>query len=135
MDMLIQPSYIQDRGSKIETTFRYLENKFDGAINLSYLGDDSEYVDDRYKILIDHKHRVNPNLLINTHYEKVSDKDYYDDFGAGIAGVSTTYGSRYIEAIYEYNDWRIYGEFLGYQTFDKSITSEAEPYDLLQKLK
>jgi len=134
MDMLIQPSYIQDRGSKIETTFRYLENKFDGAINLSYLGDDSEYVDDRYKILIDHKHRVNPNLLINTLYEKVSDKDYYDDFGAGIAGVSTTYGSRYIEAIYEHNDWRIYGEFLGYQTFDKSITSEAEPYDLLPKI-
>jgi LPS-assembly protein len=73
-------------------------------------------------------------LLINTHYEKISDKDYYNDFGTGIAGVSTTYGSRYIEAIYEYNDWKIYGEFLGYQTFDKSLTSEAEPYDLLPKI-
>ncbi len=134
MDMLIQPSYIQDRGSRIETTFRYLKKEFDGAMYISYLGDDSEYVDDRYKILVDHKHRVNPNLLINTHYEKISDKDYYNDFGTGIAGVSSTYGSRYIEAIYEYNDWKIYGEFLGYQTFDKSLTSESEPYDLLPKI-
>ena len=134
MDMLIQPSYIQDRGSRIETTFRYLKKEFDGAMYISYLGDDSEYVDDRYKILVDHKHRVNPNLLITTHYEKISDKDYYNDFGTGIAGVSSTYGSRYIEAKYEYNDWKIYGEFLGYQTFDKSLTSESEPYDLLPKI-
>ena len=134
MDMLIQPSYIQDRGSRIETTFRYLKKEFDGAMYISYLGDDSEYVDDRYKILVDHQHQVNPNLLINTHFEKISDKDYYNDFGTGIAGVSTTYGSRYIEAIYEYNDWKIYGEFLEYQTFDKSLTSESEPYDLLPKI-
>ena len=127
MDMLIQPSYLQDRGSRIETTFRYLKKEFDGAIYISYLGDDSTYIDDRYKVLVDHKHQVNPNLLINTHYERLSDKDYYNDFGTGIAGVSSTYGSRYIEAIYEYNDWKIYGEFLGYQTFDKSLTSESEP--------
>jgi len=134
MDMLVQPSYLQDRGSQIETTFRYLENNFDGAIYISYLGDDSEYVDDRYKILVDHKHQVNPNLFIDTHYEKISDKDFYDDFGTGIAGVSTTYGSRYIKATYQKNDWRVYSEFLGYQTFDKSLTNEFEPYDLLPKI-
>ena len=134
MDMLIQPSYLQDRGSQIETTFRYLENNFDGAIYVSYLGDDSEYVDDRYKILVDHKHQVNPNLFIDTHYEKISDKDFYDDFGNGIAGVSTTYGSRYIKATYQKNDWRVYSEFSGYQTFDKSLTNESEPYDILPKI-
>ena len=135
MDMLIEPSYIQDRGSQIETTFRYLENKFDGAVHISYLGDDSEYVDDRYRVLIDHKHQVNQNLFIGAHYEKISDKDYYDDFGAGIAGVSTTYGTRYFETIYKYNDWNVEGIFLGYQTFDKSISAESEPYDILPKLK
>ncbi len=134
MDMLIQPSYIQDKGSQIETTFRYLENNFDGAVNLSYLGDDSEYGDDRYKVLVDHKHQVNPNLFIDTHYERISDKDYYNDFGTGITGVSTTYGSRYIKATYEKNDWRVYSEFLGYQTFNKSISTESEPYDILPKI-
>ena len=64
--MLIEPSYIQDRGSKIETTFRYLENKYVGQFYLSYLGDDSEYVDDRYRVLVDHEHRVNSNLSVNT---------------------------------------------------------------------
>ena len=134
MDMLIQPSYIQDKGSQIETNFRYLQKNYDGAIDVSYLGDDSEYNDDRYKVLVDHKHQVNPNLFIDTHYEKISDKDFYDDFGNGIAGVSTTYGSRYIKATYQKNDWKVYSEFLEYQTFDKSLTSESEPYDLLPKI-
>ena len=26
--------------------------------------------------LVDHKHQVNPNLFIDTHYEKISDKSY-----------------------------------------------------------
>ncbi len=134
MDMLIEPSYIQDKGSKIETTFRYLENKYDGQFYLSYLGDDSEYVDDRYRVLIDHEHRVNSNLSINTFYDKTSDKDYYKDFGTGIAGASKTYGSRYVESIYTYNDWRVYSKFLGYQVLDKSITSASEPYDILPKI-
>ena len=134
MDMLIQPSYIQDRGSQIETSFRYLKNEFYGDMHISYLGDDSEYLDDRYKILFDHEHRFTNNLSANIHYVKISDKDYLDDFGTGIAGVSKTYSSRHINATYKVNDWNIKGEFLGYQTYDEDITSESEPYDILPKI-
>ena len=37
MDMLITPSYIQERGSNIETNFRYLNKDYVGSIYLSYL--------------------------------------------------------------------------------------------------
>ena len=141
MDMLIQPSYIQERGSQIESNFRYLNESYNGSMYVSYLANDSLYSsahglddEDRYKLLLDHRHQVNEYLLTNIHYERVSDKDYYNDFSTGIYDASKSYGSRFIEAIYEKDDWRIYGEFLGYQTYDKTLTSASQPYDLLPKI-
>ena len=43
MDMLINPGYIQERGSLLETTYRYLNRNFLGTLYFSYLDDDSEY--------------------------------------------------------------------------------------------
>ena len=43
MDMLIEPSYIQERGSQIASHFRYLNKNYEGSFFLSYLDDDSEY--------------------------------------------------------------------------------------------
>ena len=142
IDMLISPSYIQERGSQVETNFRYLNKKYDGSAYISYLVDDSKYstdqdkVDkDRYKVLINHTHRFNENLLMLINYEKISDKDYYDDFAGGIAGASKTYGFRHIEGIYKYNDWHVEGIFKGFQTYDKTIPSLLEPYDILPRIK
>ena len=141
MDMLIQPSYIQERGSKIESNFRYLNKEYGGSMYVSYLADDSEYSaahgaieQDRYRFLVNHEQRINKDLRMNMHYEKVSDSDYYNDFSDGISDASKSYGFRNIEAIYDHNDWRVYGEFLGYQTYDKTVTSENQPYDLLPKI-
>ena len=141
MDMLIQPSYLQERGSQIESNFRYLDESYDGSMYISYLANDSMYSaahgiddEDRYRVLLDHKHQINKSLLMNMHYEKVSDKDFYNDFSSGIYDASKSYGLRFIEAIYEKDDWRLYGEFLGYQTYDKTLTSASQPYDLLPKI-
>lgn len=134
MDMLIEPSYIQERGSQIKSTFRYLDTDYSGALFASYLDKDSKYVDDRYKVIIKHQQRFNPNLDVDLFYEKVSDKNYYNDFGIGISGVSTSYGSRYAKINYQKEGWNLTSRFVGYQTFDKTLTTSNQPYDVLPEL-
>ena len=95
MDMLIEPAYIQERGSQLQTTFRYLDKSYSGSLFISYLDDDSEYKgsgkntrdnSDRYNFYINHKQKFSNNIKVDLLYDKFSDKDYFDDFGSGISG-------------------------------------------------
>ena len=140
MDMLIQPSYIQERGSKIESNFRYLNNNYTGSIYFSYLDDDSKYKgsgkntrdnSDRYNFYMTHQQTLSNNLEIDLLYDKFSDKDYFDDFGKGISKSSATYKTRHAKLNYNKDGWDIKSRFLAYQTFDKNINQSSQPYDIL----
>lgn len=143
MDMLITPSYIQERGSQIESNFRYLNKKYSGSIFLSYLDDDSEYKksgkntrtnNDRYNFYISHKQTFRNNIEVDLLYDKFSDKDYFDDFGVGIARSSTTYRTRHATLKTVLNDFNINARFQGYQTFDRNISPSSQPYDILPQI-
>lgn len=143
MDMLIEPAYIQERGSQLQTTFRYLDKSYSGSLFISYLDDDSEYKgsgkntranSDRYNFYINHKQKFSNNIKVDLLYDKFSDKDYFDDFGSGISGSSTTYRTRHAKFSYNNNGWHIDSRFIGYQTFDKNINSSSQPYDILPEI-
>ena len=147
MDMLVQPSYIQERGSKIETNYRYLNKGYAGSVYFTYLDDDSTYKDrvriqgdtrsnnDRYNFYARHEQTFKNNITIDLLYDKFSDKDYFDDFGTGISRTSTTYRTRHAKLNYSINGWDINSRFLGYQIFDKKLNSSAKPYDILPEIK
>ena len=147
MDMLVQPSYIQERGSKIETNYRYLNKGYAGSVYFTYLDDDSTYKDrvriqgdtrsnnDRYNFYARHEQTFKNNITIDLLYDKFSDKDYFDDFGTGISRTSTTYRTRHAKLNYSINGWDINSRFLGYQIFDKKLNSSAKPYDVLPEIK
>jgi len=140
IDMLIQPSYIQERGSQIESHFRYLNNNYAGSVYFSYLNDDSQYKgsgkntrdnSDRYNFYISHQQTLSNNLEIDLVYDKFSDKDYFDDFGGGISSSSTTYKTRHAKLSYNKDGWDIKSRFLAYQTFDRNINQASQPYNIL----
>ena len=143
IDMLIKPGYIQKRGSKIESTYRYLNKNFAGSMFFSYLDDDSQYKgsgkntrsnSNRYNFYAKHQQTFSNNLEIDLLYDKFSDKDYFDDFGAGISGSSTSYRTRHAKLNYYVNGWDIKSKFLGYQTFDRNISASSQPYDILPEI-
>ena len=143
MDMLINPGYIQERGSLLETTYRYLNKNSLGTLYFSYLDDDSEYKgsgkntrdnSDRYNFYFKHQHTFSNNLKIDLLYDKFSDKDYFDDFGSSISDSSTTYRTRHAKLEYDYNGWSIRSKFKGYQTFDKTLSADSQPYDILPEV-
>tara|TARA_B110000240_G_scaffold193826_1_gene240324 strand:- start:61 stop:2352 length:2292 start_codon:yes stop_codon:yes gene_type:complete len=140
IDMLIQPSYIQERGSQIESNFRYLNNNYTGSIYFSYLDNDSQYKgsgkntrdnSNRYNFNISHQQKLSNNLEIDLVYDKFSDKDYFDDFGSGISSSSTTYKTRHAKLSYNKDGWDIKSRFLAYQTFDRNINQASQPYNIL----
>ena len=140
MDMLINPGYVQERGSLLETTYRYLNKNSSGTLFFSYLDDDSTYKgsgkntrdnSDRYNFFFNHEHVFANNLKIDLLYDKFSDEDYFDDFGSGINDSSTTYRTRHAKFDYSLNDWSISAHFKGYQTFDKTLSNTSQPYDIL----
>jgi len=143
MDLLIKPGYIQERGSKIESTYRYLNKNYDGSIFFAYLDDDSEYKgsgkntrsnSNRYNFYFKHKQTFANNITIDLLYDKFSDKDYFDDFGSGISDSSTSYRTRHAKIDYHVNGWDIKSRFIGYQTFDKNLSSSSQPYDILPEI-
>jgi len=143
MDMLIRPGYIQERGSKLESTYRYLNQNSVGTFYFSFLDDDSEYKgsgkntrdnSDRYNFYFKHEHTFANNLKINLLYDKFSDKDYFDDFGSGISDSSTSYRTRHAKLEYDFNGWSIRSRFMGYQTFDRNLNSSSQPYDILPEV-
>ena len=106
MDMLIQPSYIQERGSKIESNFRYLNNNYTGSDSFTFKTNDSALDSSLaatvsiYNFYITHQQTISNNLEIDLVYDKFSDKDYFDDFGQGISRSSTTYKTRHAKLNY-----------------------------------
>jgi LPS-assembly protein len=143
MDMLIEPSYIQERGSKISSHFRYLNENYEGSFFLSYLDDDSEYKkasknlrgnSNRYNFYLRHKQTFANNVKIDLLYDKYSDKDFFDDFGSGITRSSTSYKTRHAKLNYSFNGWDIDSKFLGYQVFDKNVNLSSQPYDILPEI-
>ncbi len=143
MDMLIIPSYIQERGSKFESTFRYLNKNYAGSIFVSYLDGDTKYKksprntrdnSNRYNFYFAHQQSISNDLELDLLYDKFSDKDFFDDFGQGVSRSSTTYKTRHAKLNYNKNDWDINAKFLGYQTFDRNINQSSQPYNLLPEI-
>ncbi|NOH91911.1 LPS assembly protein LptD [Vibrio sp. AIC-3] len=80
--------YMQERGTQLNSKFRYLSDFGSGSIKSEYLPDDKKFKDkgDRWGAQLQHSGIFQQSWLFEVDYSKVSDIDYFTDVSSSSIG-------------------------------------------------
>ncbi len=134
-DATLAPRHINDRGTMLTGEYRWLLERGHGQINGEWLGDDEvRNRDNRYLFNFDVEHKLGKNGMLTLDYNKVSDKEYFEDLGNSLSVSSTRFLTQ--RAIYTNhgNHWNVYAMLDNYQNVDPSLPATATPYKRLPYL-
>ena len=148
-DATVQVTSLSDRGVLFDNEFRYLgHNETRSLINFAHLENDDEYGDDRYIYKIDDDRTLYNTLASNNNgligsmissdlsYSRVSDRDYFNDFGNSLSTVSQSSVKREIRLFGEtYTDENIYSYELSSLSYQPSTTGVDEQYETIPSFK
>lgn len=108
-DATMEITSLSDRGILFDNEIRHLGKDSSSLLNLSYLENDDEYGDDRYLYsFIDRRQLLQSKSLTmysSVSYNRVSDLEYFDDFGNSLSTASQSsvirdirlFGEKYFE--------------------------------------
>jgi LPS-assembly protein len=116
-DLTVEVKSLSDRGILIDNEFRYLGLGESSLINFTHLKSDDEFGDDRYLYsLKDNRSLINTlnssrqstnalTMFSSLSYSRVSDLDYFDDFGNSLSTTSQSsvkrdmriFGAKYLD--------------------------------------
>jgi len=133
-DATITPRYLADRGTQVNTEFRFLQPVQEGHVRVEYLHKDDITDDKRSRVIVRNKMRFSPNLTADIDYDRVSDKDYLTDLGDSLSLASVTHLRRTAQAEYTTNWWQLGLQVDDYQTVDKTIAQQNRPYQRLPRI-
>ena len=145
-DDTFTPRYIKDHGVLAENEFRYLNVLGEGALSMSYLGNDDASkldpiteVDDyrqpeRWSKSLHHTGTVGQHWSNRIAYDEVSDLNYVDDFRrAGLIN-RASHLKQNAEAEYNNGQWQLLTRLERYQTIDENIADSAKPFHRLPQV-
>tara|TARA_B100000242_G_scaffold205544_1_gene149120 strand:- start:2688 stop:5306 length:2619 start_codon:yes stop_codon:yes gene_type:complete len=148
-DATIEVTSLSDRGVLFDNEFRYLgQDGNRSLINFAHLENDDEYGDDRYIYKINDDRILYDTLASNSNgligsiinsvlsYSRVSDREYFNDFGNSLSTVSQSSVKREIRLFGEtYSDKNIYNYELSSVSYQPSTTGVAEQYETVPSFK
>ena len=148
-DATLEVTSLSDRGVLLDNEFRFLgQNGTKSLINFAHLENDDEYGDDRYIYKIDDDRTLHNTLVSNSSglfgsiinselsYSRVSDRDYFKDFGNSLSTVSQSSVERAIRIFGEtYTDKNIYSYELSSLSYQPSTTGISEQYQTVPSFK
>lgn len=136
MDATLTPRVLTDSGLMLMGEYRYLLENGRGQFGAEYLPSDSEFGDkDRSLIGFTHHQLFGDRGRLFLTYNRVSDKQYFEDFGSNISVTSTRYLERRADARYSGSGWNAFARVQDYQTVDTSIPVENRPYKRLPQIR
>lgn len=136
MDATLTPRILSDSGLMLMGQFRYLIPRGQGQFNAEYLPSDNEFDDkDRSLFGFIHTQQYADTGRVFLTYNRVSDKQYFEDFGSSINLSSIRYLERRAETSYRGKFWNFLARVQDYQTVDSSIPVTSRPYKRLPQVK
>ncbi|MCA1852037.1 MAG: LPS assembly protein LptD, partial [Beggiatoa sp.] len=145
MDATFAPRILGDRGVLLGGQYRYLVQRGDGQLDAEYLPFDSARNDearfdsernDEARWLVGYAHEqrfAGPRGHVFLQYNRVSDKEYLDDFGTSLALTSRRFLEQRAHASYYGDLWNVRAQLQGFQTVD-AIPKDNRPYDRLPQV-
>ena len=139
LDATVTPGIISSRGVRLGGQVRYLEPKYHGQIEGTWMPDDkkSEH-NNRYQFKWNHNHQFTAKLSGGVDFNSVSDNDYYRDFYGRNDIADNVNLNRQVWLNYHDTYWG--GNFDGslmaqkYQTLANEYGYKDEPYAIMPRL-
>ena len=136
MDATLTPRLISDSGLMLMGQFRYLVDRGNGEINAEYLpSDNNDHGNDRNLFGFTHEQEFAKNGKLYLTYNRVSDRQYFEDFGNNINLSSIRFLERRAEASYGGGWWNLDTRVQDYQTVDSTIPITSRPYKRLPQIR
>lgn len=129
-DDTLTPRWISERGVMLENEFRYLNDRNDAVVGLSYLPDDQLANNDRWLLNIRQKGILKPGWSSYVDYTAVSDKSYFEDLTTNLEVQRESNLNRLGEVTYFANSWNALVRLHSYQT----LVSGSAPYRRLPQM-
>lgn len=133
-DATLEPRYYTNRGPMLSGNYRFLTPRTWGEVNFDYMPFDHKTKEDRFHYEIEHHAtpiaRWNTNLLIN----RVSDDEYFQDFGSNIYETSIQFlrSSAMLTGVGAYWNFEMLAD--DFQVLDDNVLPENEPYRRLPRI-
>ncbi|MDX1380409.1 MAG: LPS assembly protein LptD [Xanthomonadales bacterium] len=133
-DATITPRWFTERGVMLDAEYRLLTKRSFGQLNFDVLPDDDLTGETRYQYRVNHDMAINPSWHSDVAIHRVSDDDYFQDFGRNLAQTSRQYlrsragidgGGRYWTAEIMADD---------FQVIDDAVGPLDEPYRRLPRM-
>ena len=133
-DATIEPRYITDRGFQLSGEYRFMTRKTYGLLDFDYLPDDKKTGDQRYHYRFQHNAVPWQRWRTELIFERVSDDQYYLDFGANLLQTSRQFlrSSATMNGVGRYWNFEVMAD--DFQIIDESIRPENEPYKRVPRL-
>jgi LPS-assembly protein len=134
MDATLTPRYISDRGEMLATEFRYQGARSRGEFDIQYLPDDDRLDTHRSYATWRHSNRFAPNWVADIDLRHVSDEQFFEDFGNSLQATSISFLRSSAEVRAEGDWWSAAVLMDAYETVDREIQPQQEPYNRLPRL-
>jgi len=148
-DATFAARYMAKRGVLGSGEFRYMGETgfgdYSGMLRGEFMPDDSEYGDSRYGFSYRHRQNVQrwgSRLSLNANVGYVSDRDYLTDLSNKLEVSSASHLPQSADVsinptdiFLENENFQINADVTAYQTIDKSVSQENEPYSRLPGLR
>ena len=138
-DATVTPGIISKRGARLGGQFRYLDERFSGTAEGTWMPDDKKSVhNNRYQVRINHNQQFGSNLSGGLEYHQVSDDDYYRDFYGREDIAGNVNLNRQIWLSHSRDVWggRLNSHLTAqkYQTLANTDGFKDEPYSIMPRL-
>lgn len=133
-DATITPRYFTDRGAMLGAEWRHISRSSGSRVDFDVLFDDDITGETRYRYEAQHEQGISEQWHAGLDLNRVSDEDYFLDFGDNLAQTSLSYlrsqagidgGGRY---------WTFAVTADDFQVIDSAVGPEEEPYRRLPRL-
>jgi LPS-assembly protein len=134
-DATIAPRVLAKRGVMVTGEGRWLGERFSGALNAEYLGNDRERQGDtRYALAFRHLHRFTDQLTGSINLQRASDNRYFVDLANRISVTSLTNLPREGSLQWQGGWWTATGRMQSFQTLQDPLAPIVPPYARLPQL-
>jgi LPS-assembly protein len=133
-DATITPRFLTERGSQVQTQFRYLTEAMDGRAYVEHMSSDTMFNDKRTLLQLQHRSLFLNDWRNRIEFQDVSDNQYFEDLGGSLSLSSITHLNRSINFDFQTDRLSFFGQVQEYQTIDDAILPSEEPYRRMPQL-
>ena len=135
MDATLTPRLLTDSGVMLMGEFRHMSKNSESEIRAEYLPSDNQFDDkDRNLLGVKHQHKFAGRGRFSLDYNRVSDKEYFEDFGSSLEITSTRFLRQRGDISYGGSWWNARARLENYQTVDRTIAAVDRPYKRLPQI-